>query len=100
MRPILLRTTARVFRAIKQSGDESPHSKDFQERHDLEREPARPLAASTRHQSLWRFSIIPKNPGATFGHGLDTGLDEQIEEKADAPAFVFDRLGLPIISSR
>ena len=37
---------------------------------------------------------------ATSGHGVDTGLDEQIEEKADAWAFVFDQLGLSVTSSR
>jgi prolyl oligopeptidase len=31
---------------------------------------------------------------ATSGHGLDTGLDEKIEEDADFWAFLFDQLGL------
>ena len=31
---------------------------------------------------------------ATSGHGLDTSLDEQIEEDADFYAFLFDQLGL------
>jgi prolyl oligopeptidase len=31
---------------------------------------------------------------ATSGHGLDTGLDEKIEEDADVWAFLFDQLGL------
>ncbi len=31
---------------------------------------------------------------ATSGHGVDTSLDEQIEEDADFYAFLFDQLGL------
>jgi len=31
---------------------------------------------------------------ATSGHGVDTSLDEQIEESADFYAFLFDQLGL------
>jgi prolyl oligopeptidase len=31
---------------------------------------------------------------ATSGHGLDTSLDEQVEEDADFLAFLFDQLGL------
>jgi prolyl oligopeptidase len=44
-------------------------------------------ATSSRAPILLRTSAIS-------GHGLDTGLDEQIEEKADVMAFLFDQLQL------
>jgi prolyl oligopeptidase len=49
---------------------------------------ARLQAATSSHAPvLLRTSAIS-------GHGVDTGLDEQIEESADGWAFLFDQLGL------
>jgi prolyl oligopeptidase len=49
---------------------------------------ARLQAATSSH------APILLRTSATSGHGLDTGLDEKIEEDADLWAFLFDQLGL------
>jgi prolyl oligopeptidase len=37
---------------------------------------------------------------STTGHGIDSSLDEQVEEGADVWAFLFDQLGLRIDAVR
>jgi len=44
-------------------------------------------ASSSKAPMLLRTS-------STTGHGIDSGLDEQVEEGADVRAFLFDQLGL------
>jgi prolyl oligopeptidase len=36
---------------------------------------------------------------ATTGHGVETGLDEQIEEGADFYAFIFEQSGLKTLAN-
>ena len=47
------------------------------------------LQAATSSQA----PVILRTSSST-GHGIDSGLDEQVEEGADVWAFLFDQLGL------
>jgi prolyl oligopeptidase len=54
---------------------------------------SRKMAARLQAATSSRSPVLLRT-SATSGHGVGTGLDEQIEESADMWAFLFDQLGL------
>ena len=54
---------------------------------------SRKMVARLQAATTSRAPILLRT-SATAGHGLDTGLDEKLEEDADVWAFLFDQLGL------
>jgi len=54
---------------------------------------SRKMTARLQAASSSKAPMLLRTSSST-GHGIDSGLDEQVEEGADVWAFLFDQLGL------